>query len=383
MKDFFDSWFSIIGSLASIISLIVLGIAAFRKYRNNKRLKYSNPFNNSSQIRKKEIRRIIRTIMGGQSSAIISVFEQERTAILAVLNKEYDDKAGKLIFSDLDIASLDANCEPEEFWKQALKPLKVDCQKRQRFSWWNSALGKVYKACQNNQFDNFYLKELFKQLKQDNRQLVLMIDRFDLLLQRKLLKRTDFFSILREIASRYPSSLNLVITLSMPLRQFHKKNEELNPGGSPYFNFIDANQETLGVLSEAEIDKLLEQSERKLTKDAHQFIKNAAGGHPYLLQVATGVWWNAYDDNENNPIERAEEIFPKKIKSLLNNILQAWAENTCKAFLSVAQKRDVSDFIEELDELEEQGFIMKENGVWQIRPSVFSSLLVAENEKIV
>ncbi|HEW91737.1 MAG: hypothetical protein DRR16_24695 [Candidatus Parabeggiatoa sp. nov. 3] len=385
MKDFSFWIISILGSLASIISLI-WGIG---KYLHNRRLKYQNPFDNLSKIREKEIRRIVGQIRSGQSSAIIGVFEQEKTAILAALNdQEYSDKADRLIFSDLDISSLDVDCDPEKFWKQALKPLKVNIEKQRQDDFWlrrlrwllrrnvSPQVAKAYKECQNNQFEEFYLKELFKQLKKDNRQLVLMIDRFDLLLQRKNLKRTHFLGNLREIASCYPSSLNLVITLSMLLQQFHQKNKELNPGGSPYFNFIDANQVSLAVLSEAEIDKLLQQSERKLTNEACDFIKNAAGGHPYLLRVATNVWWNAYDDdNKKNKVKNATKEFSNRISNLLDEILQYCSKNTCKAFLSLMQKREISGFVNELKELTKQGLIIENNGVWQIHPSIFSSLL--------
>ena len=382
--DFF--WSIIAGLLVAFIGFLIK--VGFEKYRSRQNFKSPNPFNNLPQIRENKIRRIVGQIMTGQSSAIIGVFERERTKILDALDdQEYGNKANRLIFSKLDISSLDANCDPEQFWKQALQSLKIkiDIEKQRHFllrwlRWllrWNISpqVVETYKKCQDNSFDNFYLKELFKQLKENKRHLVLMIDRSDLLLQRKHLKRSDFFGNLREMADGYLSSLNLVITLSMSLKQFHQQNEELNPGGSPYFNFIDANQVTLGVLSETEIDQWLQKSERNLIDEARGFIKNAAGGHPYLLRVATYSWWNAYDEDENNLIEKAEQNFHQDVRNLANEVLKSWSKKTCQAFLSILQKHNVSDFIEELYELEEQGFIIKEDNVWQICPSIFSSLL--------
>jgi len=376
-----------IGIIAGIITIV--GTISFFIKRRLQRIKHSNPFDNLSQIRENEIHRIVGQIMTGQSSAIIGVFEQEMTEILDALNdQEYGYKANRLIFSKLDISSLEANYEPEQFWKQALQSLKIkiDIEKQQQsnflLQWlrwllrWNMSpqVVEAYKKCQDNSFDNFYLKELFKQLKKDKRHLVLMIDRSDLLLQQKHLNSSNFFGNLREIASGYPSSLNLVITLSMSLGKFHQQNEDLNPGGSPYFSFIDGNQVTLGVLSETEIDQWLQKSERKLTDEACGFIKNAAGGHPYLLRAATYSWWNSYDEDENNPIEKAEQIFRQKVRNLANEVLKSWPQKTCQAFLSISQKHNVSD-IEELDELEKQGIIIKKDNVWQIRTNVFSSLL--------
>jgi hypothetical protein len=367
-------WFEsiIVALIVPLIGLIWHGV---KKYLHNRRLKHSNPFTNLSQIRKNEIRRIVRQIMTGQSSAIIGAFEKEKTDILNVLDnpKLYGDKGDSLIFSkNVEISSLDTSCDKEQFWKQALKPLKFEIKKQQGHFFSRrkiSALSKAYKDCQDNKFDEIFLQRLFDQLKKNKQQFILLIDRFDLLLQRENLKQAKFFGGLRKMASPSNSSLNLVITLNISLRQFHQESEALNPGGSPYLNFMDDSQITLGVLSETEIDNFLQQSQRKLNDDDCLFIKKMAGGHPHLLKIATTSLWDT-DDNES-----AEKEFHKKIKGLLNEIIRIWPESTCKAFLSVVQKREVSSFIEELEELEEQGFIVKENEAWQIRPSVFSSLL--------
>jgi hypothetical protein len=363
----------IIGSLtATFIGwIIVQAISVFRKRAKNR--ESDNPFNNLSQIRKKEICRIARQIMTGQSNAIIGAFEKEKTDILKALDnlELYGERVNNLIFSNVDVSSLATSCDQTQFWKQALKPLKVEMEKQQGHFFSRrkiSALSRAYKGCQDNKFDDIYLKILFDQLEKNERQFVLLIERFDLLLQRENLKQSNFFGNLRTMASPANSALNLVITLNISLRQFHQESEALNPSGSPYLNFMDDSQITLGVLPETEIDKLLQQ--RKLNNDKCFFVKNLAGGHPYLLKIAIA----ALSDAEDN--ESAEKEFSKKVKGLLNEIVQFWPENTCKAFLSVVQQRDVSNFTEELDELEEQGFIIKENDVWQVCPSVFSSLLV-------
>jgi hypothetical protein len=367
MKDSIAFWIGIFAGIIAIGSAIFKLFAFIKKHRRNQRLKHSNPFNNLSQIREKEIRRIARQIMTGQSSAIVGAFEKEKTDILNVFDNPtlYDDKADSLIFSNnVDISSLDTSCDQEQFWKQALKPLKADIEKQP-----SSELSKAYKDCQDNKFDDIFLQRLFYQLKKNKQQFILLIDRFDLLLQRENLKQSNFFGNLRTMASPSHSSLNLVITLNISLRQFHQESEALNPGGSPYLNFMDDSQIILGVLPKAKIDNLLQQSQQKLNDDDCLFIKKMAGGHPYLLKIATTSLWDT-DDNES-----AKKEFSNKIKGLLNEIVQFWPESTCKAFLSVIQKRDVSSFIEELEELEEQGFIVKENDVWQIHPSVFLSLL--------
>jgi len=318
--------------------------------------------------REKEIRHIAGQIMEGQSSAIIGAFENERTLILdALRNPElYGDNADRLIFSLLDISSLNINCTPQQFWDKALKPLQDKIADES-----GSELSKAYQACQDNQFENFYLDKLFAQLKPENWRLVLMLDRFEALLHRTNLESPEFLGGLRMLASsRYPSPLSLIIAGDISL---HQDTKDLNPMGSPYLNFIESGEITLGALSESEIDELLNQSEQQFTDEERQFIKDVAGGHPHLLQLAVSALWNAYE--EENPLKSAEQLFYNRTKSMLNNMLQSWSANTRQAFFSVAKNGKVSDFKNELEELEKQGFVINNNGTWQIRSRVLSNLI--------
>ena len=364
----------IIPFLATITALFIVGAIHYTFFYETKPTLYSG----ESPIlpvqlagRDKEIRRIARQIMTGQSSAIIGPFSSERTSILDALQNIalYGDKANQLIFSYLDISSLNQDCSQAQFWENALKPFQAQMDDET-----GSALSKVYQDCQNHQFDNFYLNRLFEQLKKEGLRLVLMLDRFDLLLHQDYLNRSDFFGYLRTRASHYPSPLSLIITSNNSLHQFHQDTTKLNPLGSPYLNFLEPGVMTLGALSESEIDELLHQRER-FTEEDCRFIKEIAGGHPYLLQVAATILWEAYDNEEESPIDSARKTFPNRVEGLLNSIFQSWAVNTRKAFMSVVQKRDLSDFRSELEALEKQGFIIEDNGVWRVRASVFLSFV--------
>jgi len=281
--------------------------------------------------------------------------------------KRYGDKANRLIFSYLDVTTLNKKCSKAQFWQYALIPLQEKMADENA-----SVLSKTYQACQNNQFDHFSLDKLIVQMKQENWRLVLMLDRFEELLQRPYLNRPEFFGGLRTLASsRSPSSLVLILTLNNSILQFHHKTKSLNPA-SPYLNFMESGQMILGALSEQEIDSLLRQSVRQLSKEDCSFIKEKADGHPYLLHIAATTLWDAYDIGEKEAIKSAEIIFYDKVKVILNNVLHSWSANRCQAFLSLARKLDVSCFKDELYELEKQGFVKKDNhGKWQICPRVF------------
>jgi hypothetical protein len=101
--------------LGVLTAISIVVIVSHIKYGKEETL-YDKPITlpqlSTTQGREKEIRRIARQIMTGQSSAIIGPFSAERTSILETLNNPelYGDKADRLIFSYLDISSLDKDC---------------------------------------------------------------------------------------------------------------------------------------------------------------------------------------------------------------------------------------------------------------------------------
>jgi hypothetical protein len=324
--------------------------------------------------RKKEILRLRGQILTGQSSAIVSVFEEERTALLGYLSDPsngkdlYRGQAGKLVFSLLDIHLLFLKegvkeCKPSQFWERALKPLEDKLES-------NSSLFESYQACKENQFDEHYLDRLIVQLKQEGWHLVLMLDRFDELLNSNLYKQA-FFAILRILASsRFPSSLSLIISGSISLKQFHEKTKDLNPKGSPYFNFMESGEIVLKALSETEADELLRQT--GFSKQECQFIKEMTGRHPYFMQHAVSTLQTAKENQEEQPLEVAKNDFYNKVANLLTNIMLSWDLEVCKTVVALVKGKKVPEFFnEELSLLVKQGFLLKDSqNQWQVSPPV-------------
>jgi hypothetical protein len=340
--------------------------------------------------RKKELTRLVRQILRGQSAAIISPFSDDRTKLLDYLRSEnpehrtnlYGDKANRLIFPYLDISTLEEQCSPALFWEEALKPVEDKIIAGET----SDALSQAYKTFQDKKFDYFYLDKLFAQMRVDDWQLVLMLDRFDLLQHCPLLYTQKFLGSLRTLASsRSDTPLTLVISGNIPLNQIHKEFKEyFNSKGSPFLNFIEPGEITLGALSETEIDELLNQAEHKFDDGERRFLKEMTGGHPYLLGYAATLLWDAHENKEPNPIQSTEKAFSDRVKGMLNNIVQSWHPNICKAFCLVVQKRDdVSHFKNELADLEKQGFVIqdKESGEWRIRARVFADFVTDKTEQ--
>lgn len=346
---------------------------------------YSEPVITIRTSREKELRRLLSRILTGQSSAIIGAFDTERTVMLTYLRDPanslllYGDQAKQLIFSPIDVSTLEIECTLSEFWERALRPLQERIDQNQKLV----TLQKVYQECQDHQFENYYLDKLVVQLQQEGLRLVLMLDRYEKLLRLPLSKHTEFGAGLRSLAaSRTPSPFVLIISGSITIGEFHETIKHKMGWGSPWFNFVEGGIITLSTLSDSEIDDLLRRSVPPFTQqeDARNFVKEMAGGHPYFLQLAAGALLEAYENKETNPVESAQKTFYERTKGMLDSILQSWSPTTCRAFLALVNGEDYSTFNRELWKLEKQGFVSKtEDGKWQVRAKVFSQF-IKENQ---
>jgi hypothetical protein len=373
LNDFllpFLAWFSAIFGTTVIVY--------FYRQRTSSRTVLSN-FPASLRGRESQIRSLADRILTGQSSALIGLFSNERTPILGFLRTEdpqlrerlYGDKANQLIFSYVDISLLDKDCTPAACWEKALTPLQDKIATLPP----DAALKVAYQEGQAHQFKEAKLDTLMGLLDKGGWRLVLLLDWFEeeILQRPNLGGSSDFLRSVRTLAaSRTPSPLVVITTSSMSLLQFHQKTQHLSPTGSPFLNFLEGGITMLGGLSEVEVDKLLEQSVPSLAKEARQVIKQMAGGHPYLLQVASSELQKASPQSGGEGLfERAEKQFYNRISPMLEEAVKTWAPRTCQAFLAVVQSRDANGFENELQGLAGQGFITKVGSQWQVRAGIF------------
>ncbi len=383
MLEYFMRYF-FIPALATATVLFIAATIYERK--NRKKSAYAVPAVSPSFMgREKEIRRLVRNIISGQSSAVVGVFDSDRTAILDYLSDPGNRKQlhmamppQELVFSLLDVSILEKECEPARFWEFALKPIEDKISQNDEM-----ALSKTYSECKQNNFDAYRLDKLIVQMKQSGWRLVLMLHRFEALLERPNLNASHFYANLRRLASsRHPSPLSLIVSGHISLKQFHEDTKGLNPNGSAYLNFMESGEITLRVLSESEINELLQQSACSFNQDELYFIKEIAGGHPYLLQVAVSLLLEAHENEEKEPIKIARENFYDRMSAMLNNMVRFWSPNTCKAFVTLAKRGDISNFENELDLLEKQGVVIKDdNNAKQINPPVFRELIKNKAEE--
>jgi len=221
--------------------------------------------------------------------------------------------------------------------------------------------------------------------------LVLLFDGFDALLHHKVLNSTEFFGGLRQLASLSKGALALLITGNTSLTQLNQDTQHFNRTGSPYFNFMD--EVILGPLAEIEVDKLLRLSDEHFTEDDCNFIKDIAGGHPYILQLTASILWKIYAaGNEKDAIKRqqqAGQLLYERMKEQLNFVWESWDESTRKVFVSIALvlldnelkiqhidvrsiSKEIKRYKTELDNLERYGFLKRDDeGNWQVYSGIF------------
>lgn len=359
---------------------------------------YGNPVPPEHFVgRRHDLRRIVSRIRNlGQSSAVIGEPRCGKTSLLHYLaapdKKEalFGEDADTLLFSYLDAQPWGVQFDQTQFWEFALRPLSEPLATIGA----DAPLNVAYRTCQENGFGTFVLERLLAQMKLQGLRLVLILDEFDLVLHHPILNSAEFFGSLRSLASRSQGALALIIACRSSLTHLNKATQQLNPTGSPYFNFLD--EITLGPLTKKGVETLLHRAEERFTVMDRDYVAHVSGGHPYLVQVAASALWEAYEE-QSNPRQRrqqAGEDLHHRIAATLSDSWRLWSPEKRRAFTAIAlahigylgeQRKlwrfSVSQLLKdlryakpELHLLKKQGFIKEDNkikGGWRVRPAVF------------
>jgi hypothetical protein len=306
----------------------------------------SNPFFHGNPAspgqfldRRKELRRVAgRLVSQGQSSAIVGGPRTGKTSMLEYLaapetrDSLYGPGTEGLLFAFLDAQTLGAQFDQAQFWKHALEPL----YEAVIAPGLDPTLSHAYALCRDNDFGTFVLERLLTQMAQARRRLVLLLDEFDTLLHHPTLKRAEFFGSLRSLASR-TRGLALVIASRSPLERLNRDTQELSRTGSPFFNIFA--EITLGPWPDTAVEELLDGGRKRFSAGDRRFIKEAAGAHPYLLQVAASALWEAYEDTENDVRQRRQQAaqdLHDEAGRVLGEIWSLWGPGERRAFLAVS-----------------------------------------------
>ena len=366
---------------------------------------YGNPVRDTNFIgRKREIQRITNRIETGQSVALVGEPRIGKTSLLTCLDKQkirtkyYTGITENLIFSFLDTSTFDGEFSQPDFWEYALQPVydKVIIKSS------GSALAESYHICRENNFGNFVIARLLAQFKEANLRLVLLLDEFDQILHHPVLNSAEFFGGLRSVTIHSKDALVLVTASRQSLTNLNADTQDFSRMGSPYFNFFQ--EITLGAFDNRDVSQLLTCAGNRFSKQDRIFITKIAGEHPYLLQVASSILWDIYDEGGGSASERclkvAEGLY-SQVNGTLANTWRLWPNAMQRAFVLVAlphmalQQRgfyeerllkDLRDFGPELRILKNRGFIVRDNKMpsgWRVGPEAFMWWLADELVRIL
>ncbi len=331
--------------------------------------------------RQRELRRLLNRLEKGQATAVVGQPHTGKTSLLRyVLDKIKRDNivGGKLDqcwFRDIDSHMLSKTFDQSAFWGHVLEPVVV------HFT--SGDLRTLYETARENNFGAFTLMRLFTAMDEAGVRIVVMLDEFDALLSHPLLNSSEFYGSLRSLSSRF-NSLALILATRRSLNQLNVKTQEINPHSSPYFNVFT--ELRLGPLPRRDVAKLLSLAGSRFSSKDREFITQASGGHPYLLQLTADIMWEVDVEGagDSQRYQLVAEELQMQSEGHFADTWRSWSEAERKVVMAVSLSQmatlaedhyfdwsnlieDITDYSPEIRGLEKSGTIYELSpGKWQV-----------------
>jgi hypothetical protein len=334
-------------------------------------------------------RRVLRRLLGrltkGESTAIVGQPHSGKTSLLHFIQDAdarqtiSSEPFDRCLFRYIDSHMLGSQFTQAEFWDHVLGPLAIYDT--------DETIRDLYTISEENEFGAFTLERLFAALARADWRVILFLDEFEAILTHPVLNSAEFYGSLRSLASRF-SSLALVIATRRSLNYLNMQTDALNPHGSPYFNiFTELRLEPLPI---KDANTLLKQADAHFSPEDRQFVLDVSGRHPYLLQLAASLLWDAHHDGQQGEQRHdtvAHELYDQT-QSHFADTWRAWSNAERKAVTAIALAQiptlveghdfkaqalvaDIFDYSAELRGLAQAGTVAEtEDGGWQIMQEV-------------
>src|SRR5262249_42579679 len=144
-------------------------------------------------------------------------------------------------------------------------------------------------------YGSFVLKGMLDRLGRDGKQVVLLIDEFDVLQQHPNFNTAEFFGALRSLSIQ-TNALVLLIASRLPVAEMNQLSYQINPLGSPFFNHLIEVQ--LRPLRSSEVNELIDRTLEKtgiaFSSEDRSYIMRMTGGDPLLTQMTAAALFEAY-----------------------------------------------------------------------------------------
>lgn len=343
-----------------------------------------NPFLHGNPVphthffdRRKALRRLAgRLLSHGQSSAVIGEPHMGKSSLLRYLASPekraelYGEPGESLVFSSVDAHALPHQARPADFWDRALAPLARA----------GTRLQARLDVCRRAGFGTDDVEDLLESVAAEGRRLVLLVDELDYLLHHPALNSPELFAPLRSLASRSNGSFALVLASRQPVWRLNAATHGDNPAGSPFFNIL--REISLGPFPEADVKSLLDLAGERFTATERRGVREVAGGHPFLLQVAAAALWEAGEEGLLEPRQRLAFMarqMRREHRAHFHDTWRLWGPEVRRAFTAVALShtaelvpnrrflaspllRVLQESGPELDDLEAVGLIRRADG---------------------
>ncbi|NEO93648.1 MAG: ATP-binding protein [Moorea sp. SIO3G5] len=165
------------------------------------------------------------------------------------------------------------------------------------------------------------MRQVLKQLGKRNKFLVLLVDDYDAALrENQHYTQADmetFVTEFRSIAyhSRERTYLSMIVTSLRPLNEL---GPPLNPNSSPWYNHYLF--QSLKPLTETEVEQLM--ASIPITPPLRDVIKDRAGGHPALLQIAGSLLFRELRTGKLPDTETFAKKFEDQTRHIFEDIWQ-------------------------------------------------------------
>lgn len=238
------------------------------------------------------VRRVVNRVCNqAQSSAVVGDPFMGKSSVLdAVCEQLRGDE--QVHVSRVDIDDLFSGAKARDFWENAFAQVE-DALVR-------DGLGNALQRARDGSFTASACNTLFEQLHRRGAKMVLVIDRFHVVLDRPSLLTRAFLNGLRSSGST-SRGLAVVAGTRLSLGRLDSLSKDIH-GGSPFTNTMSPFR--LGALRASDVDTLVRRDPRLVPH--RDLVARVAGRHPALVQLMGERLGYAMDDHEEPGRARLE-----------------------------------------------------------------------------
>jgi hypothetical protein len=255
--------------------------------------------------REEALRTLFARINNGESTAVVGTPHIGKSSFLRYIGAEtvranwLRHAVAEHAFIDIDCHLLPMSYRPGDFWEHVLGEIERLFPER-------TVAAQVVVVRQSG-WSAFALKRLFDTLSRMGKRAVVLVDEFDVLLYHANFNTPDFFGALRSLSTS-TDGLALVSASRMSVAEMNRRSQELNPGGSPFFNtFTEAR---LMPLRPAEVELLIAQTLEgtgvSFSPEDRVYLNRMTGRHPFLVQLTAAAMFEAAVRGLRGPARYAE-----------------------------------------------------------------------------